>query len=196
MKYNLNKIANFLFETGILRKTPRSGFFFLGSGEHSVAEHINRTGYVGFALAMMAGDVDVAKVLEMCLFHDITETRISDANYVHQKYLKRDEEKAINDLEKEFPFGGKIKEILKEYEKRETKEAKLAKDADTIELLLTLKEQIDIGNERTKTWIKPSLKRLITEEAKQLAEVIVKTDSDAWWFTDKDGDWWVNRSKK
>ncbi|VAW32685.1 hypothetical protein MNBD_CPR01-543 [hydrothermal vent metagenome] len=93
MNYNLNKIVNFLFETGILAKTPRSGFPFLGSGEQSVAEHINRVGYIGFTLAMMAEDIDVAKVLEMCLFHDITETRISDANYVYQKYLKRDEKK-------------------------------------------------------------------------------------------------------
>jgi putative hydrolase of HD superfamily len=195
MKHDLKKITNFLFETGILSKTPRSGFFFLGSGEQSVAEHINRVGYVGFALASMANDVDVAKVLEMCLFHDITETRISDANYVHQKYLERDEEKAINDLESDFPFGGKIKEILTEYKKRETKEAKLVKDADNIELLLSLKEQVDIGNERAKTWIPPLFERLITDEAKQLAEIIIKTDSDNWWFNNKKDDWWVNRKK-
>lgn len=196
MKYDLNKITNFLFETGILAKTPRSGFWFLGSGNQSVAEHINRVGYIGFALAHMSGDVDVAKVLEMCLFHDITETRISDANYVHQKYLERKEEKAVNDLANSFPFGGKVKEILGEYEKRDTKEAKLTKDADNIELLLSLKEQVDIGNERAKTWIPSVLGRLITDEAKQLAEVIIKTDSDGWWFKEKDGDWWVNRNKK
>ncbi len=195
MKHDLNKITNFLFETGILAKTPRSGFFFLGSGSQSVAEHTNRVCYVGFALAMMAGHVDVAKVLEMCLFHDITETRISDANYVHQKYLERKEEKAINDLENDFPFGGKVKEILSEYKKRETKESKLVKDADNIELLLSLKEQVDIGNKRAKTWIPSVVKRLVTDEAKHLAEVIVDTDSDDWWFKEKDGDWWVNRNK-
>jgi len=196
MKHDLKKITNFLFETGILSKTPRSGFFFLGSGEQSVAEHINRVGYVGFALAMMAEDVDVAKVLEMCLFHDITETRISDLNYVHQKYNERDEKKAINDLEQDFPFGGKIKKFLEEYKRKDTKEAKLAKDADSLELLLSLKEQIDIGNERAKTWVPSLFARLITDEAKQLAEIIVKTDSDNWWFNNKKDDWWVNRVKK
>ena len=196
MKHDLNKITNFLFETGMLSKTPRSGFHFLGSGKQSVAEHINRVGYIGFALAMMSEDVDVAKVLEMCLFHDITETRISDANYVHQKYLKRDEKKAINDLEKDFPFGGKVKEILEEYEERGIKEAKLAKDADNLELLLSLKEQFDIGNKRAKTWIPSVISRLVTDEAKQLAGEIIKTDSDAWWFTEKNGDWWVNRKKE
>ena len=196
MKYNLNKITDFLFETGILAKTPRSGFFFLGSGKQSVAEHTNRVSYIGFALALMSEDIDVAKVLEMCLFHDITETRISDANYVHQKYIKIKKEKAINELTDSFPFGGRIKEILKQYEKRDTKEAKIAKDADNIEFLLSLKEQIDIGNKRAKTWIPAVLPRLITKEAKLLAEVIIKTDSDHWWFSEKDDDWWVNRDKK
>ncbi len=196
MKYDLNKITNFLFETGMLAKTPRSGFFFLGSGEQSVAEHINRVSYIGFVLASMTEDVDLAKVLEMCLFHDITESRISDLNYTHQKYNDRKEKKAVNDLANSFPFGSKIKEILEIYEKRDIKEAKLAKDADSLELLFSLKEQVDIGNERAKTWIPSAVKRLITDEAKQLAEVIIKTDSDAWWFTEKNGDWWINRNKK
>lgn len=174
MKYDLNKITNFLFETGMLAKTPRSGFFFLGSGEQSVAEHINRVSYIGFVLASMTEDVDLAKVLEMCLFHDITESRISDLNYTHQKYNDRKEKKAVNDLANSFPFGSKIKEILEIYEKRDIKEAKLAKDADSLELLFSLKEQVDIGNERAKTWIPSAVKRLITDEAKQLAEVIIK----------------------
>ena len=31
------KIANFLFEVGILARTPRSGFHFLGTGDQRVA---------------------------------------------------------------------------------------------------------------------------------------------------------------
>ena len=48
---NLNAIADFLFEVGILSKTPRSGFYFLGSGEQSVAEHINRVTVIGYVLS-------------------------------------------------------------------------------------------------------------------------------------------------
>jgi len=191
-----NKIVDFLFEVGMLAKTPRSGFFFLGSGEQSVAEHINRVSYIGFVLASMDKDIDSSKVLKMCLFHDLAETRISDLNYVHQKYVKSKEAEALKDLTDPLPFGGEIKEMIEEYEKRETKEAKIAKDADILELLLSLKEQVDIGNERAKTWIPSLLKRFITEEAKTLAESIVETDSDAWWFGDKSDGWWVNRSKK
>ncbi len=190
-----DSIVDFLFEAGMLAKTPRSGFFFLGSGEQSVAEHINRVSYVGFVLAQMNGKADVSKVLQMCLFHDITETRISDLNYVHQKYTERLEDKALDDLVTSLPFGGAIKTIMDEYHERTSIESLLAKDSDNIEFILCLKEQVDIGNERALTWIPSAVQRLKTDEAKLLAEKILSTDSDRWWFGEKDSDWWVNRNK-
>lgn len=44
----MESIADFLFEVGMLCKTPRSGYQFLGSGRESVAEHILRTVFIGF----------------------------------------------------------------------------------------------------------------------------------------------------
>ncbi len=192
---DLKQIANFLFEAGILQKTPRSGFYFLGSGSQSVAEHLNRVTYIGFVLSQMNEEADTAKVLEMCMFHDFAEARVSDLNYVHQKYTERKEGEAVNDLVATLPFGDKIKSIIDEYEDRQSIEAKLTKDADNLELLLALKEQADIGNERANTWIVPLMQRLKTEEGRRLAEVIVNTDSDAWWYGDKDDSWWVSRNK-
>lgn len=189
-------IVDFLFEAGMLAKTPRSGFFFLGSGNQSIAEHVNRVTYIGFSLAQMAGDVDVSKVLQMCMFHDFAEARTSDLNYVHQKYVKSDENKALVDLVRTLPFGNKIATSMEEYETRKTKESLLAKDADNLEFMLSLKEQLDIGNERAKTWIPSAVKRLKTKEGKILGEKIIKTDSDRWWFNDKEDKWWVTRNKK
>lgn len=189
-------IIDFLFEAGMLAKTPRSGFFFLGSGSQSIAEHSNRVTYIGFALAQMAGNVDISKLLQMCMFHDFAEARTSDLNYVHQKYVVSDEHKALSDLVASVPFGEKIAEIVKEYEERKTKESLLAKDADILELILSLKEQYDIGNEKANTWIPVAIKRLKTEEGKKLGEKIIKTDSDRWWFGDKKDEWWVSRNKK
>lgn len=191
-----DKIVDFLFEVGMLAKTPRSGFFFLGSGEQSVAEHINRVVYIGFVLAQMVDDIDEAKVIKMCMFHDLAEARTTDLNYVHQKYTKTDENKVIEEHAKEMLFGQKIKDILDEYEKRETKESEIAKDADQLELLLSLKEQKDIGNKRSDSWIPSILKRLKTPEAKKIAETLVKVDSDRWWFSDKEDEWWVSRNKQ
>lgn len=195
MSKDTSAIVDFLFEVGILANTPRSGFHFLGSGKQSVAEHLNRTAYIGYAIAMMEGDVDIAKVLKMCLFHDLAEGRTSDLNYVHQQYATTDEEKAIDDLAAPLPFGDDIRDTIQEYEERKTKEAIVAKDADCIEWILSLKEQVDTGNTRANTWLPSSVARVKTDSGKKLATKILKTDSDNWWFSDKDSDWWVNRNK-
>ena len=177
-KNKINKedgIVDFLFEAGMLAQTPRSGFFFLGSGSQSIAEHLNRATYIGFALSQMAGNVNLSKVLQMCMFHDFAEARTSDLNYVHQKYVKSDEHTALSDLLKTLPFGDEIFVVIKEYEERKTKESLLAKDADILELILSLKEQYDIGNERANTWIPSAIKRLKTKEGKILGNKIIKT---------------------
>ena len=192
----LGAIADFLFEVGMLSKTPRSGFYFLGSGKQSVAEHINRTVYVGYVLASMEKDVDAGKVMKMCLFHDVAEARTSDLNWTHQKYVERHEDKAIADLTARVPFGKDMLATIEEYEERKSREAILAKEADQIELLLSLKEEVDTGNTRAKTWIPSLLKRLKTKSAKKLAAEIMKTDSDNWWFGNKEDSWWVNRNKE
>ena len=191
-----NAVVDFLFEVGILAKTPRSGFYFLGSGEQSVAEHINRVAIIGYVLASLHGKANLGTVLQMCLFHDLAETRTSDLNYVHQKYAERKEDEAVADITAPLPFGPHMRSVITEYEERETIESKLAKDADTLEFILSLKEQVDIGNDRAKTWLPSALKRLATDEARQLAEVITVTDSDRWWFAEKDDEWWVTRQKK
>lgn len=193
MKRNVKPIVDFLFEVGILSKTPRSGFHFLGSGEQSVAEHINRVVYVGYVLSIMEGGIDTAKILKMCLFHDLAEARTSDLNYVHQKYIESDEHKAIADLAKTLDFGEDIKKILSELAERKSKEALLAKDADQLEWILSLKEETDTGNSRAETWIPSAIRRLKTKSAQLLAKKIIKTNSDDWWSADKKDSWWVNR---
>lgn len=182
-KVNQHKsIANFLFEVGMLAKTPRSGFHFLGTGEQSVAEHVNRTVFIGYALAQMDGTVDIAKVLKMCLFHDISETRISDLNHIHQKYVERKEHSAVKDISDSVSFGKDMFNTLSEYEKRESKEALLVKDSDTLEWILALKEQYDTGNTRAKEWIQFAIDRLKTPNAKKIAEAVMDTNSNDWWF--------------
>lgn len=192
----LGSIVDFMFEVGILAKTPRSGFHFLGSGDQSVAEHINRVSFIGFTLGMMSPGVDVGKILKMCLLHDLHESRISDLNYVHQKYTERLEKKALEDLAGTLPFGNQVVELVEEYEKRESIESRLAKDADRIEWLISLKEQFDIGNSKASDWMENAIKRMDTDLAKEISNKIINTESDHWWAADKDDSWWVHRNKK
>lgn len=181
-KNDEKSIANFFFEVGMLAKTPRSGFHFLGTGEQSVAEHVNRTAFIGYALAQMDGTVDVLKVLKMCLFHDISETRISDLNHIHQKYVERKEHSAVKDISDSIPFGKDMFDTLSEYEKRESKEAIIVKDADTLEWITALKEEIDTGNIRAEEWIKFAIKKLKTPFAMKIAKAVMSANSNDWWF--------------
>ncbi len=190
---NKKQIVNFLFETGILGKTPRSGFYFLGSGEQSVAEHISRVIFIGYTLSQLEPKVNKAKVLQMCLLHDLHESRTSDLNYVHRKYTKSDENRATKEIASTLPFGDDLIKVVNEFEQVKSLEAKLAKDADQIEMILSLKEQVDIGNTRAKTWLPSAIRRLQTRTAKELAREIVKTSSDNWWFANKKDSWWINK---
>ncbi len=196
MSQDTKSIVNFLFEVGMLAQTPRSFYYLLGNGRQSVAEHIHRTIYAGFVLATMESDVNIEKVMKMCLFHDLHESRISDLNYLHQKYVDRHENEANKEILGSLEFGQDIAAIIEEYEQKKTKEALITKDADTIEFILSLKEQIDMGNKRAETWLPPALKRLKTESGKKLARQIVETNSDEWWFGNKEDEWWVSRTKK
>lgn len=191
---DLNRIVDFLYEVGMLQKTPRSGFQFLGSGSQSVAEHLHRAAAIAYTLALMA-KIDPYKVVAMAIFHDISESRISDLNYVHQKYNTRLEDKAHADIVASFPFGGHLKNLIDEYEDRKTIESIIVKDADNLEWIMSLKEQVDIGNAKANEWLPSAVARLKTKEATDLAKIILKTRSDRWWFGDPKDGWWVYRSK-
>ena len=187
----MQDITNFLFEVGMLKKTPRTGFQFLGSGSESVAEHILRTVFIGYALSKMEPDVDEYKVLKICLVHDLPEARTGDMNYMYKKYVTVDELKAVDELTETLFFGEDIKAAISEFNERTTRESLIAHDADQLSLILQLKECGDLGNKYSEEWIKYASMRLYTKNAKKLAGSILKTDSAEWWFKDK-SDWWIN----
>lgn len=191
----MDRIADFLFEVGMLSRTPRSGYQFLGSGQESVAEHILRTVFVGYVLCKMDPALDEMKILKMCVLHDLPEARTGDMNYVNKKYVRVDEEKAVNELTENLFFGEDIKKILEEFNQKQTAESLIVRDADQIALILQLKECGDLGNKYSEEWITFALQRLMTENGKKLAQIIIQTDSTQWWFREK-GSWWINGSEK
>ena len=191
----MDGIADFLFEVGMLCKTPRSGYQFLGSGRESVAEHVLRTVFIGYALCKLNASLNELRVMKMCVLHDLPEARTGDMNYVNKKYVEVDEAKAVRELTEGLFFGDDIRRAIEEFNAKETQESKIARDADQIALILQLKEYGDLGNKYSDEWIKYALQRLCTEEGKTLAARIIQTDSTHWWFKDK-SDWWVNGSNR
>ena len=190
-----NQTADFVFETGIHSKTPRSGFWFLGSGSQSVAEHLFHTTMIAYALAYLEPKADKSKIILMSLFHDIGEGRTSDHNYVHQRYGRLAEAEAVADIAKSVPFGREIIELFKEEQAKKTLEARLVKDADQLEWIATLRGEEEKGNSKAKKWIIIAMKRLKTKAAKKLGKVLITTHPDSWWFDAHDA-WFVDRKEK
>ncbi len=188
-------IIHFFFELGMLKKTPRSGFQFLRSGRESVADHSFRTTMIGYTLARLTQTADPFKVVCLCLFHDVPEARTGDLNYVNKQYVQAQENEAIAHLAETLPFGEDYKLLLAEYRAAETEAAKLAHDADQLDLILELKEQEDLGNSYARRWIHFALKRIKTAVGGELAAEILETDSAGWWFDDHD-DWWYNSQEE
>ena len=188
----LKAIADFLFEVGMLKRTPRSGFQFLGTGNETVAEHSLRSAVIGYVLAKMDGSLTTERVVLMCLFHDLVEASTGDLNYVNKRYVKADEEAAVRDMTADLPFGEEIRQLTDEFNRRDTAESYAAHDADQIEMILQLKELGDLGNRYSRDWIVSAMKRLRTEGGRRLARSILNTDFSSWWFKEKEDEWWVH----
>ena len=191
LENNMKRIVEFLFEIGMLKKTPRTGYQFLGSGRESVAAHSFRTAVIGYVLASPNPALDTQKVVLMCLFHDFPEARTGDHNYVNKKYVEIDENRALKDQVDSLPFAQEILQLSREFNEGRTPEAQTARDADQLDLILELKEHLDIGNAYAKDWLTFAVKRLHTEKGREMAKQILATDWTSWWF-DKKTDWWVN----
>ena len=180
----MKHIANLLFEVRILKDIVRSGYAFLGSGKESIAEHSFMAAFICFAMAKIDPDINSEKLVSMALVHDIAEARTGDFNYVEKKYSTIDEAKAISHLIKHNSFGNDIKNLIDEFNSGETKEAKLANDADQISFILELKKLGDIGAKGPEKWLPVVLKRLKTDIGKQIAQSIMETNWDEWWMND------------
>jgi putative hydrolase of HD superfamily len=187
----MKEVINFLFEVGMLKKTPRTGYQFLGSGQESVAEHSYRTAVIGYLLSLEEPEADSRKTILMCLFHDLHEARTGDHNYVNKRYVQVYEDKAIQDLAHKLAFGDEIISLTREFNEGESLEARISRDADQIDLILELKEQQDLGNKSAGEWLYYAEKRLLTETAKSLAKEVKNIKFTDWWF-EKKTEWWVN----
>jgi putative hydrolase of HD superfamily len=191
----VDRIVNFLFEIGMLKRTPRSGWQFLDGGRESVAEHSFRTALIAMVLARMDGAVDADRAIRMALVHDLAEARTGDMNYMNQKYVQADEAAATADMARGLPFGPELEELFAEFREQRTAEAAIVRDADQLDFLLELQERLDGGARAARDWMPFVLRRLQTDTARELARRIMDGDPSAWWF-DKGSDWWVNGGKR
>lgn len=177
----MERLAQLLFEARSLKRLPRSGYQFLGAGSESVAEHSFTTAFIAYVIGHLVPESDSHKLITMSLVHDLAEARVGDLNYVQKFYVQADEDAALADMAAGLPFGEKLKSLMDEFNRGESLEARLARDADQLAFLIELKDLADLGYAPPPTWMHNVRQRLQTDVGRALAESILDTPADIWW---------------
>jgi putative hydrolase of HD superfamily len=177
----MKSIAHLLFEAAFLKHVPRSGYQFLGAGRESVAEHVYCATFIAFIMSELEPHADARRLITMSLIHDLHEARTGDLNYVQKRYLQADESRATADSLKDLPFAVHINELVAEFAAGQTLEARLARDADQLALIIDLKSLHDLGYATPQTWLPHVQARLQTDLGKQLARAVMEAGRDEWW---------------
>lgn len=191
MKKDIDRLVKFFFEIGSFRKLARSHRQTLMTDDLSdnIASHSFRVTTIGYFLAKEE-NVDVNKVILMTLFHDITEARSGDQNWVHKRYVKVYDNEILKDQLNGIVEDNELYKVMMEYDKRESKESKIAKDADLLDQIYLLKEYEQTGNKEASDWLKDNeqMKKLYSKTAKSIALKANNTKPHSWWtklWTDK-----------
>jgi putative hydrolase of HD superfamily len=200
-KVNENRDVEFFYEIGQLRLINRMWRRFFQSETSNVAEHTLRVIWIALALAKKENVKDEEMIMKMALVHDITESRTGEVDYISRQYAELKDELAINDMLNETILQEDFLGVWKEYEKRESIESKIVKDADNLDVNLELMEQqiqtiSDKFIKPREVLVKP---KLYTKTAKKYWSLIAKSDVHDWHVLGRnrfnEGDW-KKKSKK
>ncbi|MFF2041023.1 HD family hydrolase [Kitasatospora sp. NPDC058170] len=183
MTDDLSAVARFLFEAGTLKQTKRTGWWMAGVRDpESVAEHSWRTALLASIIAKLEG-ADPARAAYLAVWHDSQETRTGDVNHLGKKYAAcADPEAVTADQVAGMPeaLAAAVRELVAEYEAKESPEAVCARDADKLECLLQGVEYRAQGYANAQRWIDNSRGRLTTKSANELADAVLASDSLDW----------------
>lgn len=192
---SLKRDLELLYEIGALRNIERTWKQFTGVKMENLSEHMFRVIWIAMIIAKNEKVGDINKIMKMALVHDISESRTGDAHYVANQYTKRDEEGAVKDMLEETSLK-EFQELWTEFENRESIEAKIVKDADSLDQDLELRELHFAGHkilEVLKETRDAAAKKLHTDTARELRKQIMESNPHDWHLNSKNrlnsGDW-------
>jgi putative hydrolase of HD superfamily len=159
---DLSEVARFLYEAGTLKQARRTGWWMAGVRDpESVAEHAWRTSLIASIIAKLEGDV----------------------NHLGKKYASSADPQAVTaDQTAGMPevLAATVRDLVAEYEAKESPEAICARDADKLECMLQGIEYKAQGYANAQRWIDNSRGRLTTETANRLADELLGMGSLDW----------------
>ncbi|WP_416975757.1 HD domain-containing protein [Streptomyces sp. 4F14] len=184
MADDLTAVANFLYEAGTLKQTKRSGWWMAGVRDpESVAEHSWRTSVIATIIAKLEG-ADPARAALFAVWHDSQETRTGDVNHLGKRYGagEADPRTVTADQVAGMPevLAEAVRELVGEYEDKESPEAVCARDADKLECMIQGIEYRAQGYADAQRWIDNSRRRIVTESGQALADAVLATGPLDW----------------
>lgn len=190
------KDLDFLYEIGSIRHLIRTWTQFVRSDVANVTEHLYRVIWIALIIAKHEKVKTTDKIIKMALVHDISESRTGDTHYLSRQYVERREELAIEDILAETSLGKEFIDLWHEYEKRESIEAKIVKDADNLDPDLELNELPIDKRLRTgfqKIRAEAIGKRFFTKTGAQMWKEIQNSNPHDWHLNGRNrfvaGDW-------
>lgn len=174
-----------IFMVGELRRIVRA--YRRSAQPMNVAEHSWRVVFIALLLAEAARavgkEVDLAKVLVMALLHDIHEVLTGDRKPEQKKYMDIKAREALVDMCKGTSLESAALVAWDEFEAKESYEAQLAKDADTLETWFGFQEELEANNGYAATKMSARAaagEKLFTQEARDLWDEMQKVGAFSW----------------
>ncbi|WP_430495928.1 HD domain-containing protein [Micromonospora trifolii] len=191
---DLDRDTQLIFEIGTMRHLARTWNQFGGVTFANVAEHTMRVAWISLVIASREG-ADCGKVVQLALIHDAAETRTGDVHYMSRLYTDRHEAKALDDMTAETSLEW-VQQLWHEYEQQESLEARIVKDADTLDVDFELRELAATGSHLPQIFkpIRDGVNsKLRTKTAVELYESLLLTNPHSWHLQGKNrataGDW-------
>jgi putative hydrolase of HD superfamily len=143
-------LISFLHKYGRLKRVPRTGWLLHGvsySDVESVGDHTLRTTIIAMILGRLLKtnnqEVNIVKILEMALLHDLAETMILDfdkkiSSQVGEEFKNKVETIAEKMILQDLPVELRKHYIhlLEDFHQKNSVEARIVKSADKLEMIL------------------------------------------------------------
>jgi putative hydrolase of HD superfamily len=175
---SLQNIIKFFEITGILKQTERTGWVEVGVYQpESVADHTFRTAFLCMLYADMEA-LDPLKLMRMALLHDLPEAVIGDLTPPQKTAeTKKKEESEMNQILSLLPEKQRENylAVWNEYQEGKTREAKVVRQLEKVEMALQAKEYEKMGtaSESLERFIKSAEEATVWPELKRLLYAVM-----------------------
>lgn len=175
-----SRLLELIHHAGKLKTIKRTGWKEKNiPNPESVADHSFRVALMSMLLADEL-NIDALKLIQMSVIHDLAESIVGDItpnSGISVKEKQSLEKKAFNQLFKDYPGGDQFISLWEEYEEQKSKEAKILKNIDKLEMAIQAVEYQKKFPEKALTeFIEDARKHIDIDEIVSLFQQLIRDE--------------------